>query len=225
MLGPRKPYSQRLRANATAALRGRILDALFQLVTAKDYDRVTLDEVSELAGTTRQTVLRFFGSKDGALTALLYRTRDSARDRELRAAGHDLALLAKAMISDHENVGDFVFQLLRQEGNIPAIAERFAEMRRQHLDLLREKLQPILARMAVHEAEVALLQVRAVTDTLFWRVMRHDMAMDPGRAELLLLDLLRKILAPAGDGGHAGADGRPRLPAALPQQHHSGDDT
>ncbi|MGI3903141.1 MAG: TetR/AcrR family transcriptional regulator [Janthinobacterium lividum] len=185
-----------MRADASAALKKGILDALFGLLTDKDYDRITLDEIADAARTTRQTVLRFFGNKDGVLTALLYRAEGSSRAQELLAPGCDLAALAKSTMDDLERVGDFVVQLLRQEENIPAISQRFAEARQTHEAILREKLKPLLADMERDRSEMALLQVRAVTDTLFWRVLRRDFNISSARSEEILADLLAKILAP-----------------------------
>lgn len=203
----RQPYRQGARANATTALRGRILDVLFRLLAAKDYDRVTLDEIAEGAATTRQTVLRFFGSKDGALTALLYRAEDSKKGSELQSNHGNLEKIAKEVIDHYEDVGNFVVQLLHQEDKIPAIAQRFSEARKEHMAMLLERLHPLLARMSTPEAEIAVLQVRAVTDTLFWRVMRREMALDRADSETLLVDLLRKIFQPVSDLSRLGGPG------------------
>src|ERR1700712_5060154 len=100
----RRPYLQRARADASTALRERILDELFRALTTEDYDRLTLDDLAGNAGTTRQTVLRLFGSKDGALTELLDRTDSRVADRRLRTFGCDLKLLAKMTIADLEVV-------------------------------------------------------------------------------------------------------------------------
>ena len=193
----RRRYEKRARADATSALRARILDALLRALQVEDCDLITLNALAETAGTTRQTIIRLFGGKDGVLAALFERFDSQVAARRFTAGDCDLAVLAHCVIDDLEKSGDLVLRLLRQESRVPIIAHRFAEARRQHLAILARELAPLLERLDPREAETALLQARAVTDTLFWSVLRKDMKLDAATAEATLLDLLRKIFAAA----------------------------
>ncbi|VVB46718.1 Transcriptional regulator, TetR family [Beijerinckiaceae bacterium RH AL1] len=196
-LPTRRRYEKRARADATSALRARILDALLAALQVDDYDLITLNALAESAGTTRQTIIRLFGGKDGVLAALFERFDTQVAARRFTAGDGDLAVLAHCVIDDLEKSGGLVLRLLRQESRVPIIAQRFAEARKQHLAILARELAPLLERLDPSEAETALLQARAVTDTLFWNVLRKDMKLDAAAAEATLLDLLRKIFAAA----------------------------
>ena len=59
------------RAEATAASRERIVDSTERLFEELASDRFSLEDVATGAGTTVQTVLRHFGSKDQLLRATM----------------------------------------------------------------------------------------------------------------------------------------------------------
>jgi AcrR family transcriptional regulator len=69
------------RAMATAAqeLRtdARILDAAFEAVATHGLSRLTMDDVARLAGLARQTVYRYFPSKDALIVALVEREEEA----------------------------------------------------------------------------------------------------------------------------------------------------
>jgi AcrR family transcriptional regulator len=54
----------------------RILDAAFDRVYAVGMSRTTVEDVAKAAGITRQTVYRYFASKDQLLTMLLVREEE-----------------------------------------------------------------------------------------------------------------------------------------------------
>lgn len=79
-------------ATATAELRtdARILDAAFDAVATHGLSRLTMDDVARLAGLARQTVYRYFPSKDALIVALVAREEETFLDG-VRAANakHD----------------------------------------------------------------------------------------------------------------------------------------
>src|ERR687891_674983 len=57
--------------------RARILDAAFRSVASFGLSRFTVDDVARLAGLSRQTVYRYFDSKDTLVMALVYREEEA----------------------------------------------------------------------------------------------------------------------------------------------------
>jgi AcrR family transcriptional regulator len=58
----------------------RILDAAFQAVATHGLARLTMDDVARLAGLSRQTVYRYFPSKDALVVALVEREEETFID-------------------------------------------------------------------------------------------------------------------------------------------------
>jgi AcrR family transcriptional regulator len=68
----------------------RILDAAFRAVATFGLSRFTMDDVARLAGLSRQTVYRYFDSKDALVVALVYREEERFLDGARAAyAAHD----------------------------------------------------------------------------------------------------------------------------------------
>ena len=57
--------------------RDRILDSAFSAVATHGLARLTVDDVARLAGLSRQTVYRYFDSKDALIQALVYREEEA----------------------------------------------------------------------------------------------------------------------------------------------------
>jgi AcrR family transcriptional regulator len=73
-----------------ADTRSRILDAAFQAVATFGLSRFTMDDVARLAGLSRQTVYRYFDSKDALVVGLVYREEERFLDGARAAyAAHD----------------------------------------------------------------------------------------------------------------------------------------
>jgi AcrR family transcriptional regulator len=61
----------------TAETRERIVDAAFRAVERFGLSRFTMDDVARLAGVSRQSVYRYFDSKDALIVALVYREEET----------------------------------------------------------------------------------------------------------------------------------------------------
>jgi AcrR family transcriptional regulator len=66
--------------------RERILDATLAAVSAHGMARTTLDDVARQAGMSRQTVYRYFGSREALLLATIEREERVLIDRMVEAA-------------------------------------------------------------------------------------------------------------------------------------------
>ena len=81
--------AQDLRASET---RERIVDAAFRAVERFGLGRFTMDDVAGLAGVSRQSVYRYFDSKDALIVALVYREEEAFIEgvRQAHARHEDL---------------------------------------------------------------------------------------------------------------------------------------
>ena len=64
----------------TARTRGRILDSALAAVTTFGLSRFTMDDVARLAGLSRQSVYRYFDSKDTLVMAIVEREEEAFID-------------------------------------------------------------------------------------------------------------------------------------------------
>ena len=89
-------------ALAAEALRSetqtRILDAAFRAVATYGLSRFTMEDVAREAGLSRQSVYRYFDSKDALVMSLVYREEEAFLDGTRRA------------YADHEDLQDAVEQ-------------------------------------------------------------------------------------------------------------------
>jgi AcrR family transcriptional regulator len=90
--GPRRG---RPPAGSSAAHREVILDAVFELLAERGYQGTTMAAVAARAGSSKETLYAWFGSKQGLFTALIRRQAEAANQAVATAldggGGHDPA--------------------------------------------------------------------------------------------------------------------------------------
>ncbi len=85
----KRPYHQRLRAEAAEKNRQSILDTLYDRLRAAPAQPVSVDEIARRARVSRSTVYLVFGSRSGLFDALTDRLLEGAGyDRIAEAVGH-----------------------------------------------------------------------------------------------------------------------------------------
>ncbi len=80
----------------TLGTAARILDAAFEAVARFGLSRLTVDDVARLAGVSRQTVYRYFDSKDALILALVAREEEALLEG-VRAAHREAPSLREAI--------------------------------------------------------------------------------------------------------------------------------
>src|SRR5687767_6457517 len=110
----KRAYRMNLRAEAVEDTRERILKASFDLWTDHHYDEISLEQVAERAGVTKQTVIRQFGSKDQLIVATVdwHRPREEAA-REVKPG--DVKKAVSVVIDRYEAMGDANVSVLELE--------------------------------------------------------------------------------------------------------------
>jgi AcrR family transcriptional regulator len=84
-----RKYEQRLRADAAAETRLRILDAVYQRLREAPSEPVSIDRIARMARVARPTVYLVFGSRAGLFEAVGADLQERGGfDRMLRAAAH-----------------------------------------------------------------------------------------------------------------------------------------
>jgi AcrR family transcriptional regulator len=89
------PPAKDLRAEASGTS-ARILDAAFEAVATFGLSRLTVDDVARLAGVSRQTVYRYYESRDALIVALVAREEEILLEG-VRVAHRDAPNLREAI--------------------------------------------------------------------------------------------------------------------------------
>jgi len=188
-----RPYHQTARAAATDDTRRRIVAAFEAALRVQWMDDITLDQIAAAAGTTRQTVIRLFGGKEGLLVAF---SENLAKEIAGRRALPDRATplqAARVVIADYEVDGDFIVRALAQEERHPVLKVWLSFGRAEHRRWVSETFAHALpADHTTRQARVTQLVV--ATDVYTWKLLRRDFQMSVDATEALIAGLISKLL-------------------------------
>src|SRR5690348_8668004 len=126
-------YDMTARAAKAAATRERIRAAAIALYCERPIEDFTLDEVARRAGSTVQTVLRAFGSKDALIVAALCEMAEAGVPLKPTPPGA-VAPAVSAVVDLYETIGDALVQRLGDEQRRLALRPVLDDGRRNHAD-------------------------------------------------------------------------------------------
>jgi AcrR family transcriptional regulator len=147
---PRKrPYRQRLRAEAATRTRQQIIEAARQALTTVPLHSPTVAEIAELAKVARSTVYTGFGSREGLLLAVAEDLlRRGGFDRLQRASSHPDAVVAlesslkeaARLAATEHAVGRAILSLAAVDPDAASAAARLDQGRLQGMHNLADRL-------------------------------------------------------------------------------------
>jgi AcrR family transcriptional regulator len=192
----RRPYQMGARAKSTEATRRRILDAVEVAFEELFYDEITLAAVAERAGTTVQTVLRHFESKESLFAASYLHTAEKmGADRGPLPAG-DLETIVADLVDHYERFGDRILRLLAQEEREPVLRNLADLGRLYHLHWCRQAFAPALQGLRGKTRERRLAQFVTGTDIYVWKLLRRDRGLSRQQTKLAMRELLEPLTEP-----------------------------
>jgi AcrR family transcriptional regulator len=183
---PKRAYRMRVRAESAAATRERILDAAGDSFSQ---EKPSLERIAKQAGTTVQTVLRHFGSRDGLIDALLDRANDVVRRERMVVAPGDVRGAVANLVRHYERYGSFVMRLLAEEhhGLVRKATDRG---RLLHHEWVQSTFEPYLRELDPPRRRVREAQLVAVCDVYVWKLMRKDMGLSAADTEAAIVGLI-----------------------------------
>jgi AcrR family transcriptional regulator len=188
----KRPYRQTLRAAAAESLRRRIVTAFHDLLLNRWIDEITLDEVATSAGTTRQTVIRLFGGKDGLLEAVIDLVRAQAVPRISMPVDVSGREALKTLIAHYEAVGDMVVRFLAQEERHSALRPLLAHGRREHRAWVAERFASTQNCQKKIERERQITRLIVATDIYTWKLLRRDFGKSQDEVLHLMVGMINK---------------------------------
>lgn len=189
----KRKYRMVARADATAATRKRILDTTDVLFWPTISDAFSLEDVAKGAGTTVQTVLRHFVSKERLIEAVVRRASKYVREERAQAPVGDVPAAVHNLIQHYELFGDLVMRLLAEEHRIKILRVVTDRGREVHREWVARTFQPQLASLRGAARKRRMAQLVAVCDVYVWKLLRRDMGFGPRQAETALIELIEGL--------------------------------
>ena len=189
----KRPYHQTARAAATESMRQRIVHSFNDLLLVRWIDEITLDEVAASAGTTRQTVIRLFGGKEGVLSAVieLFHAKASPRLATPQDVSDQKAI--EAVVEHYEIVGDMAFRLLAQEERHPVLRPQLDYGRQVHRSWIDARFHGALAGLDGEERERRITRLVVATDLYTWKLLRRDFGHSQSEVTTLMAGMVADI--------------------------------
>jgi AcrR family transcriptional regulator len=188
----KRPYLMTTRAAKAEATRARIRACTLALYRDRSLEDFTLEDVARHAGTTVQTVLRAFGSKDELVFSALEETAASGVPLKATPPG-DVAAYVNAIFDVYEAMGDIVIQRLNDERRRPALKASLDRGRKAHRDGLKAALAPQLASQSASAQIQVLHMLMVVTDVYAWKLLRRDSNLNRSAAEAIVCRMIESV--------------------------------
>lgn len=180
------------RAQAVEETRGRICEAAVDAWLDTPYDDMTLDDVARRAGTTRQTVLRHFGSKAELVVAAAgwYAPRI---DAACRVEPGDVAAAIGVLVARYEVMGPANVRMLEVEDRFAEIRQLLDQGRAHHRAWVVEFLAPA-SRNGPDVPDEVVDALYVATDVTAWKLLRRDHGRSVGETAAVMERLVRGAL-------------------------------
>jgi AcrR family transcriptional regulator len=190
----KRAYRGTVQAEVAALTRQRILDAALALAAEEWLDRLTLDQIATRAGTTVQTIIRHFGSKEELFTAAAESASAAALGWRDETPPGDISRAIEAVQSHYERAGDRLLRLLAQEDRYPGL-RNFTDLgRKAHQQWIARLFGAELSQRHGAERERLLAELIAVTDITMWKLLRRDLGLDREQTAQAVVDLVVALL-------------------------------
>ncbi len=183
----------RARQEAVDRTRVRILEAMAELWLTRHYDEVTLADVADLAGVSRQTVYRQFGTKDELLMATAEWKGPQGEAESLVEPG-DVNVAITKLMEMYETMGDANVRALELEGRVDAMDHMLKRGRSAHRAWIEQVFDPWLPAHGVPDREALVMAFYAATDVMQWKLLRRDFDLTATLAEQIIRRLVEGVI-------------------------------
>lgn len=191
---PPRAYRQSARANAVQDTERQIVDALIALLEERWFDEITLDDIAAAAGTTRQTVIRRFGSKTGVLSAMAAQMDAAIRTQRWGTPARSVADIVTLLMDDYERTGDILVRTLGQEARVPEFAAVLDRGRKGHREWIEDMFGTWLDKLDGRSRRDRTAQLLAQTDVWIWHLLRRAQGHSAAETHRLMTQAIERLL-------------------------------
>ena len=190
-------YRQGARAVAAEATVQRVIDALIECNRDRGFDEITLAEIAERAGVTKQTIIRRFRNKEGLLAAFSKVVPGQIRKTREVPPG-DVPGAVERVFEVYEAMGDAVIRNLAHESRFAALRALIERGRSEHREITAAIFAPFLNHLRKPQRQRAVDALVIATDVYTWKLLRRDMKRSRPEAMSVMEALVRGVLAQLG---------------------------
>ena len=188
-----RPYRQVARAAATEEMRSRVVVAFDAAMRDRQMEDITLDQIAAAARTTRQTVIRLFGGKNGLVEAFVDHFAQVVKRRRVMPTTASPQHVTEALFEDYEEVGDFVIRMLAQEDRHPVLSIWHNLGRATHRGWITDVFAKALP-MEAQAQETMVSQLVIAGDVYTWKLLRRDFKLSVDAAQRVMSSMFSKLL-------------------------------
>jgi AcrR family transcriptional regulator len=201
---PRR-YEMRVRSEAVAETRRRIVEATNALLREGWYDEISLKDIASEASVAPQTIVNHFGTKDAIFAAVLEQEPEPEAVKRLTATPDDIEGAIELLVGDYEFAGDGIIRVLALEERIPALKPTLEWGRSVQRKWIEDTFPSALTCLdgAARERRFELLA--CATDVYTWKLLRRDRGLSREDTAAAIRQLVEAVIAavPAGEARSA----------------------
>lgn len=204
----KRSYVMTTRSAKAEATRRRICESVMELYRERSLNDFTLDDVAAGAGTTVQTVLRAFKSKDNLVVEALDRlTRKGSPNLADRPGGFmpsapgDVAAAVASIYDAYETIGDLVIRNLSEEERNPALKPTLELGRENHRMWTKKVFAPQLEARSGNARNQLFQCLMVATDVYTWKVLCRDQHLSRPAAEAVVRQIIAAVTSKENSDG------------------------
>jgi AcrR family transcriptional regulator len=186
-------YTQVRRAASSERTRTALLDAASEVFFAGEWEPSSLESIAARAGTTKQTLLRHFGSKAGLLEAGAQRGFDEVAGQRLDVPAGDIDAAVANLLDHYEARGEegLALAAMPRDGVIGEIGRR---ARALHDAWVEHAFGPWLERARAPERDRLRAALIVICDVHAWQLLARDLGLDRPEVHRTLTLTIRRLL-------------------------------
>ena len=185
-----RSYTMRARAASAEATRGRILDAVVDLLKTRFRSEIRLEDVAADAQVSVQTIMNVFGGRAALLDHGLSKLLQNLREQRLRPCPGDTPGAIQALMDHYEQFGDLVIRNLAENAD----QELIEAGRMGHRGWVQRQFRPQLSVFDPKARRRCIDQLVCACDVYMWKLLRRDIGRSREEAEITILATVNAIL-------------------------------
>jgi AcrR family transcriptional regulator len=188
-----RTYKKVARAAGEERTRAALLSAAARAFFAGSWDRASLEAIASDAGTTKQTLLRHFGSKPKLLEAAYAEAFEDVRAQRMAVPAGEAEAAIDNLLDHYEAVANHALAIGSMGGS-EAIDRLGARARALHYEWVEHAFGPWLDEMQPGTARRRRAALIAACDVHTWVVLSRDLGLSRQDVKKTLTTMINPLL-------------------------------